>query len=105
MIFKLPLAVRILQIRAMIAEYPDGLRCRYYGRLPLHLLIEAQGRNTKLSVVLALLQASPISSPSQHFVGKSPLALALEMDVPATVVKALYEADPQAVKTNDHNKK
>ena len=83
---------------------PDGLRCRYYSRLPLHMLMEAQGPNTRLSVVLALLEASP-NSLSQNFIGKSPLIIAVEEKCPATVVKALYDANPKSVQKDDTNKR
>ena len=88
----------------MVKAYPDGLRCRYYGRLPVHMLLEAQGPSTRLSVVLALLEASP-TSLSQHFIGKSPLFIAIEEGASPSVVKALIDANPQGFKAYDTNKR
>ena len=87
-------------VSLLMEAYPDGVKTAdVYGRLPLHYAVEKQRPQDE--TVLMLLKAFPDGAAVRDSYARLPLSLISEYAVRVSfcVVKALFEAHPEAVRT------
>jgi ankyrin repeat protein len=88
---------------------PDALQVRdHEGRLPLHAVLEHNGRSANrnegelLDVVRFLVEQSPLSIQVQDFRGKTPLHVWVSQNTTFEMAQLLVQAWPPAVSVRDH---